>query len=367
MSSEEVDTLTLATLSRAVKSHAANRSITDEDFLNAFLAPYVCATHVKNRFGGEYVLDKARTSKLLSGREDVPRALRNELNRVGLLDAVATGFSNFVTDYVSPYEHRRLTDSVAALVPDDDPVKRELLARNDDLSVLLAFSLIEAIRAPNTPQDSRVIWRRGTAALTLVSGDLLKFGFGNRSKQKNLIVIPVDTRFETHVTSRVEGAEHPLVAPDSIHGKWLTRMAVSGTGARRISTRIKSNLRRRGILPNVDGTYPLGSVAEFETQHAVFCLLAISSFDKENRAHSSPSEIREALLELLSYYDRRGQGRRMYVPLIGTGLSRAGLTIRDSYDLLRETLTQRSAMIVGKAYIVARPEDMQELEIGERR
>ena len=297
----------------------------------------------------------------MSGKEDVPRALRNELGRIGLPEAVVAGFSDFVTDYVSPYEHCELVDDVVGLVPDCKPIKKELLARKDDLKAFLAFALIEVIRLPNTAQDSKVIWRRGTTSLTLVSGDLLRFGFGNRSKQKNLIVIPVDAGFETHVTKRVENAEYPLVAPDSIHGKWLTRMATSGTSGRRISTRIKANLRRQGIKPDTNGEFPLGSVAEFETQRAIFCLLAISVFDEEKRAHSSPERIREALLELLSYYDRRGQGRRMYIPLMGTSLSRAGLTLEESYRLLRETIIQHSDMITGRLYIVVKPEDMQEL------
>lgn len=359
----EVDTLTLATLTKAVKNHAANRSITDEDFLNAFLAPYVEAGHVRNRFGEEYVLDKARASKLLSGKEDVPRALRRELNRIGLLEAVSSGFSYFVTDYVSPYEHHELANDVVALVPDGSPIKGELLVRNDDLKGLLAFALVEAIRAPNTAQDRKVIWKRGTASLMLVSGDLMKYGFGNRSKQKNIIVIPVDAGFETHVSKRVEKSKSPLVAPDSIHGQWLTRMAVGGTNSKRISARVKANLRRQGLEPNAKGEYPLGSVAEFETQRAIFCLVAISHFDEEKRAHSSPDEIRAALLGLLDHYDRRGQGRRMYVPLMGTSLSRTGLTLKESYDLLRETFSQHSDMITGGVNIVVKPENMQELGI----
>lgn len=364
--SREVDTLTLATLSRAVKGHAANRAMTDESFLNAALAPYVHAGRIKNRFGGEYVLDKSRASKLLSGREDVPRALRNELGRVGLLGTVAEGFSDFVTDYVGPYEHRELVEDVVALAPDASPVREELLARKDNLEELLAFALVEAIRAPNTNQDSRVLWRRGTASLTLVSGDLMKFGFGNRSKQKSIVVIPVDAGFETHVSKKVEKAVHPLVAPDSIHGQWLTRMAAGGTSSVRISTRIKANLRRQALEPDANGEYPLGSVAEFETQRAVFCLLAVSRFDEDKRAHSSPEEIRDALIALLDHYDRRGQGRRMYIPLIGTGMSRAGLSLQESYDLLRETLTEHADMVAGKVHIVVRPEDMHELEIENR-
>lgn len=337
--------------------------MTDEAFLNAFLAPYVNAGHVKNRFGEEYALDKARVSKLLSGKEDVPRALRNKLGRYQLLKDVTEGFSDFIIDYISPFEHREAAADVVALVPDNSPVKKELLEREDDLIELLAFALIEAIRAPNTAQDSKVIWRRGAASLTLISGDLFKFGFGNRSKQKNLVVIPVDAGFETHVTKRVESAEYPLVAPNSIHGKWLTRMAMSGFSGRRVSARIKANFKRRGIEPNPNGEYPLGSVAEFETLHAIFCLLAISSFDKEKRAHSSSEEIRDALLGLLNYYDRRGQGRCMYIPLIGTSLSRAGLSLEESYELLCETLTQHSGMIAGKMHVVVRPEDVQELGI----
>ncbi len=56
----------------------------------------------------------------------------------------------------------------------------------------------------------------------------------------------------------------------------------------------------------------------------------------------------------------------MYVPLMGTSLSRAGLALEESYDLLRETFTQHSDMITGGVYIVVKPEDMQELGIEEQ-
>lgn len=53
----------------------------------------------------------------------------------------------------------------------------------------------------------------------------------------------------------------------------------------------------------------------------------------------------------------------MYVPLMGTSLSRTGLTLKESYDLLRETFSQHSDMITGGVNIVVKPENMQELGI----
>ena len=92
----------LAELAKTLKGCAINSSISDEEFLNALLGPFVTAGRVKAREGKEFWLDKSRTSRILNGHCDVPIFLRKVLARYGLEDAVADGMTSFVQDTLDP-------------------------------------------------------------------------------------------------------------------------------------------------------------------------------------------------------------------------------------------------------------------------
>jgi len=86
-------------------------------------------------------------------------------------------------------------------------------------------------------------------------------------------------------------------------------------------------------------------------------LIALSEFDDFNNAVSSSDDIDAAVDSLLSVYDRFGQGYDMYLPLMGTGLSRAGLSMQEAYDLLIKNLMENKVKIHGHIHLIIRPED----------
>ncbi len=53
------------------------------------------------------------------------------------------------------------------------------------------------------------------------------------------------------------------------------------------------------------------------------------------------------------------------MPLMGTGLSKAGLSLQESYDLLTCGLVRNGSKIHGHIHLVRRPEDKKEIEIKE--
>ena len=122
----------------------------------------------------------------------------------------------------------------------------------------------------------------------------------------------------------------------------------------------------RGIEAHSDiegrDRYPIGTIAAVENDKALFFLLAVSDFDGDNISRSGPDTIRTATGALVDVYDAMGQGFDLYLPLMGTGLSRAGLSHLGSYGLITETLAARSQDIHGSMTIMVCPDDVVRLQ-----
>lgn len=362
--------LTLASLMWALKRHALDPSISDVALMNGLIDSYVESERVKDRNGNHLNLDKSRVSRLLSGREDVPRALRAPLPRYGVIERTKSGLEPFVEEFIDGEDLGGLIRDLKALVEGDGSLSADaregVLGTADEPIAFLAAIFIESLKADNRADSRVVIWSHGPYSLGLVSGNVLDFGFSNRSKRKVMVVVPVNTTFETHVTRKYERRPTQLVADTTIHGQWLTRMEGAGQ-ADGLQRRILGDLETRYGVGSESSkgvrAFPIGSIAVIETKNAVFCLLAISSFDEDNRATSSAEDIGKAIADLLSFYDSMGQGLDMYLPLLGTGRSRAGLGYQESLELIVGTCMDNRSSLLGKVTIVASPEAMKELSI----
>lgn len=76
--------------------------------------------------------------------------------------------------------------------------------------------------------------------------------------------------------------------------------------------------------------YPIGTVSVLDFENTSFFLCAISTLDDNNVAHSDGECIKRALEQLIKVYNQVGQGYPMYLPLLGTGRSRTGLSEKRS-------------------------------------
>lgn len=89
----------------------------------------------------------------------------------------------------------------------------------------------------------------------------------------------------------------------------------------------------------------------------------MAEFDCRNKASSDPQHVRKAIESLLCVYDERGQGLDMYLPLLGTGMSRAQLSHVDSYKLIESTIRENADRVHGKVTLMVLPADMHKLNI----
>lgn len=369
-------TITLSSFTRTAKLYALDSSITDESFLNALLEPIVQAGNVKAKMGVEFRLDKSRTSKILSGKADVPKQLKKPLGRIDIEEKVAECFGPFLEECFDADCFGEFQRSIAGLLSDNQEETKKLRGQlemlGDDPQAYFARCLIETIKVSNlAPSTKALLWQSGTGSFAVEVGDLLDKGFGRAKKQRGIVVVPVNTRFDTEITWQHEGLSAPLVSATSIHGQWLNRMFKSGESPETIKLRINNDLNERGICGmderTHDGTthaeHELGTIAMIENAKAVFYLLAISSFDSRNNAQSTPGTIARSLDRLFEHYDLHGQGLDMYLPLLGTGMSRAHLNHDDSFALIRGAIERNRCRIHGKVTLMVRPDDADRLDI----
>lgn len=346
-----------------LKKYATNPKISDEEFVEAFLSPYVYAGKIKNKVGEEWHLNKTKVSTLLSGKIDVPNALRDAQSIVGIEDQTAENMFEFIEDYLRISAQDVQTFAAANLQTEVNDETMNLSKKG--LSQLLTKLLFNAIREDNRISSTEsYLWKHGVNSVSFISGDIFKYGFNNRRSKKNIIVIPVNTSFSTHVTRAQENEPFPLVSENTLHGKWLTRIIASGVSEKELTKRIQRSLEVAGIHQIHENQYPIGSIAVIETDSASYWLIAISVFDEENIARCSVEELRGSIENLLYIYNRRGQGNDIYIPLIGTGRSRTGLSSKESFNLIIDTMMQHKDLLQGTLRIIALPDAYMEVQNG---
>ena len=234
--------------------------------------------------------------------------------------------------------------------------------------------MIESVRNNNRKNDTLTyIYRQGQNIVDVVAADLLRFGFENRKKKRNIVVIPVNTSYETHITWMLENDPIPLVSENTIHGQWLKRWEQASNTIANLDERIAKSLKARNVAPvgNSDSPngkplrYPIGSIAVIEDRKAIYYLTAVSEFDALNKAHSCKNYVETAIERLLETYDTEGQGNDLYVPLIGTGRSRAGLCPQESFDCMTRKMLDNRNLLQGRIHIVIHPKQVDEVYLGE--
>lgn len=374
---DEAAIFNLACLVKKAQGCAIDPSISDKEFLNAFLEPIVEAGRVTARGGKPFELDKSRTSKILNGRADVPKALRDALKRFGIEDETAKCFDAFLSEHFDMVFFNQFADELIGSLDQAIPFECELAERLSlhmgVPSEFFSIALIASLKVSNVSNCCRALWQNGTGSLAVEVGDILSHGFGRAKTTKSIVVIPVNNAFDTEITWSYEATGAPLVSDKTLHGKWLKRMFSIGADSASIADRIAAELASREVLPCgtvVRGeesvpVYELGTIARIEGTRAIFFLIALSEFDEANRAHATKESIYGTVLKLLVAYDEFGQGLDMYMPLLGTGLSRAGLSRQESFDVISKCVMENRDLVHGKLFITVLPDDIQELNLEE--
>lgn len=217
------------------------------------------------------------------------------------------------------------------------------------------------------------VWKRGKNKVSAMYSDLFKIAF-HIYKNKRIIVIPVNDTFETIIEEPGENVVNPLVSSETIHGRWISKyLNETGISQKELNNRIQTDLKKRGAIglkrdsqtvKGNDISFPLGTIAVIDgPKNSIFYLVAISKFDENNQSHSIKRQIRDCIDDLLEFYDREGQGKPIYIPLMGTGRSRANLSHIQSFKIIKSTVLTNEAAINGEINIVVYEKDKDKVSI----
>lgn len=211
--------------------------------------------------------------------------------------------------------------------------------------------------------------------LILRYDDLWKKAFSTKGEKK-IVVVSVNTTFDTIVDENLSKVNKPLVSPTTIHGQWIKCMNKRKVAISDIDAKIRDSLSLQGINPikvlsrNIKDRgkvecYRKGTIAQYEYGNTVFYLLALSEFDENNNAQNTKEELVQTIMKLIDYYNEKGNGFDIYIPLLGPGQSRTGVTRKESLEIMTSLFELYEEKIQGCVNIVvySKERDKVSLEV----
>lgn len=204
--------------------------------------------------------------------------------------------------------------------------------------------------------------------------DLWNIAF-SRNGQKKIVVVNVNTTFDTIVDTDLSSIDKPLVSARTIHGQWVNKMVKKGISVADLDKAITDNLELQSIQPykvieQAEKTrgkckcYSRGTIAVYEYGNTIFYLLALSEFDENNNAQNTKEELISTIIKLIEYYDKHGNGYDLYIPLLGTGQSRTGIEREDSLEILTSMFRLYADRIHGRVNIIVYYKDRDKISLG---
>lgn len=360
---------------KTIRNYCINRRLNNVILVNEPIEALIEFAKIKKKKGhdaGETLFyETTEASKIVNNKLEIPLEFRDALGRIGGEEAVEEGFSEFYDNYIDKNRSKALVEDLISSIERDSSFKHnevsDIMKCADDPGIFLARILIKSLKENNYIEnvDETVIWKKGKSYVRIIKGDIFAYVFGKRKKNNRIVVIPVNTGFDTHVSTKLEQENKPVVSSTTLHGQLLLRIYKSGITEEEVKTRIHQNLMINNLITGKEKNIscPVGSIAVFDFDPITLYLLAVSVFDKENKAQSSKKVIRTALEKMLDYYDRKGMGYDIYLPLIGTGLSRAYFDNQESLDLILDVFKNNVSHLQGRINIVIKPEVFNEIDI----
>ena len=148
--------------------------------------------------------------------------------------------------------------------------------------------------------------------LTIKEGDLFQ--------QKGIICIPFNEYFDTHVGDGVVGE-------NTLHGIFINKFFKDRIPE--LESKVSSKLPKSGyqihqrrLSSSPDKQYELGTCIDIREGENTYVLFALTHFDDNDKANISRAEYAMVVGKLTKHLGDIAEGKQVYMPLFGTGLSR---------------------------------------------
>lgn len=325
----------------------------DCELMSYLLDPVIKMKNIENKNGELLYLNKSRVSRILTNKDNIPTAISSEYPYLKTNKDIKSKYIVLFENCISLQHAIMLLKSLSDEEYKDNPYEA--------LYYCFIYCLCNNnIRSSN---ESILIWKNGCNSIHFVSGNIFDYCFRRKSGDE-IIVIPVNTNFDAHVSTKTEYI-NPLISSETLHGKWIQRCENSGITEQDIQNKINTFLKTHYSNKSSNRNYPVGTIVPFDTTNGSTYLVALAVFDCDNRAHSNEENMRNVIEKIIDFYDYNGQGYPLYIPLLGTGRSRIGLSFKQSYELIKDVLLKEKEHIQGSVNIIALPEAFKEIVKGD--
>lgn len=293
-----------------------------------------------------YFVESTTSSRIMNGEYDVPYDVREKYNNESMENKKKIS-DKFINQMIDESAMGKLVDEMKGNVKlsDISMQTKKLILNSDDALLILSSILTIAIISSNKKALNQCLYKNNNGSIDLICGDIIALGFNKKLTISNkIVVIPVDDKF-TMILKNQDGED--FISKDSIHGKWISRINKLGIEDLKIK-----------YFKSIDNV----KIGKCEIGKTFFYLLPISSLKERNKAESNVDVIKKSLDFLATEYNVSGQGIPMYIPLLGTGRSRAHLSLKDSISLIKNAFLTNENGFFGEIKIVIYTKNIDELE-----
>jgi hypothetical protein len=161
--------------------------------------------------------------------------------------------------------------------------------------------------------------------------------------------------------------DNKIIAHNSLNGRFID--SLTPDQILELNACIENAPEVTGLKPSLNGKtkiHPLGRIITFQDQ---FLLLAFTHFDDNNTAFLSHSDFEKCLLTMWKEIDRVYANQPVYIPLLGSGITRfVDTPHKDNFSLaqcLLCTLKMSGVFIKQPITICLTPEVMNDINIYE--
>ncbi len=206
------------------------------------------------------------------------------------------------------------------------------------------------------------IRKKSNITLSLTPKVKAKIYEGDLLAQNGIIVIPVNDYFDTIVDNKI-------ISENTLHGMFIKRFF--GGDEQNLKSQITKKLST--VTPaSVNTTrkhgnkkrYPLGTVVEVTKNGGVFYLVALTRFNENHRAEIKNIEYQQVLCSLFSYIHQFSQGRKVNLPLMGSGHSGVNLSKQKLLEFLLFSIAMNDNLtLIGGIDIVLHTSNKDEINL----
>ncbi len=194
--------------------------------------------------------------------------------------------------------------------------------------------------------------------------------FSVKSKEKPVIVIPVNTSFDYIVEGSLN-VKDPIVNPTSLQGQLIKKLTnLESNNIKSLGAEIEDAIKIQGLVAESvinkrgnQNVYKLGSYIFLERDDCSYMLFALTDFDEHNVVVPKPVDTFAKLINELVSDINNCQGRPVYIPIMGVGLSGFGIDHKNSFSLIKEALLSKKLTLRNDVTIVIYDGDREKVSI----